>query len=122
MDYEKRKILNNSEIQSSNNTDNFIAYLEDNLSSILPFACREYIQSFNAECDLKLHESTHSKIGEFICSDCKKQFASKFIFYLTFLYHNGCLIEKLVRRIVTMIDAFVYYMYADLFQYKYRGH
>ena len=115
MDTREKIILNNSVTQSSNNNDNIIAFLEDNLSSALPFACQECTQSFNAECDLKLHESTHSNIGEFICSDCKKKFASKFICYLTFIYHNCCLTEKLMRTTMTLIDTFVYHVYGDFY-------
>lgn len=56
-------------------TFDLISFLNET-QAVLPFACSECSLSFNAECDLNLHKTTHIKTEDFICLCCKKQFPS----------------------------------------------
>ncbi|KAF2898881.1 hypothetical protein ILUMI_07295 [Ignelater luminosus] len=57
--------------------EDFTSFLDADPPPPLPFGCSQCSQSFNAQCDLDLHLSTHAMNGEFVCSRCNKQFATR---------------------------------------------
>lgn len=69
-------------IKESTQSADLIAFLDEELPPPLPYSCTECRQSFSAECDLKLHKSTHVTSEIYLCMACQKQFASKLIAHI----------------------------------------
>lgn len=78
--------LKSKQNSRSESADDGVGPMEDLASFLtsdppppLNFTCRHCSDSFEVEHDLKLHESTHTKIaGTYNCLKCKKKFRSKY--------------------------------------------
>lgn len=55
---------------------------DDSLEQNYEFNCKTCAQGFRIEADLTIHLSIHSNDGQNKCIECKKQFSSKFHYFM----------------------------------------